>query len=220
MIAAFGMLVAIVATFFKYVDGHSLHHVWLILLAMFIGVIIAVPTARFVKMTAMPQLVAIFNGVGGGAASLVSMTEFIHIKSTHPATYVILEVLLGVLIGTVSFAGSAIAFAKLQELMTGRPVTYPGQQLINGVVGLGALALIVTILVTASTGLLWILLALAFVLGIIFVLPIGGADVPVLISLLNAFTGSRGGGVGLHARFEPADRRGNSSAPRASCSRD
>jgi NAD(P) transhydrogenase subunit beta len=189
MIAAFGMLVAVVATFFKYVDGHSLHHVWLILLAMFIGVIVAVPTARFVKMTAMPQLVAIFNGVGGGAASLVSMTEFIHIKSTHPATYVILEVLLGVLIGTVSFAGSAIAFAKLQELMTGRPVTYPGQQLINGVVGLGALALIVTILVTASTGLLWILLALAFVLGIIFVLPIGGADVPVLISLLNAFTG-------------------------------
>ena len=189
MIAAFGMLVAIVATFFKYVDGHSLHHVWLILLAMFIGVIIAVPTARFVKMTAMPQLVAIFNGVGGGAAALVSITEFIHIKSTHPATYVILEVLLGVLIGTVSFAGSAIAFAKLQELMTGRPVTYPGQQLINGVVGLAALALIVTILVTASTPLLWILLALSFILGIIFVLPIGGADVPVLISLLNAFTG-------------------------------
>jgi len=73
MAAAFGMLVAVVATFFKYVDGHSLHHVWLILLAMFIGVIIAVPTARFVKMTAMPQLVAIFNGVGGGAAALVSV---------------------------------------------------------------------------------------------------------------------------------------------------
>jgi H+-translocating NAD(P) transhydrogenase subunit beta len=189
MVAAFGMLVAVVATFFKYVDGHSLHHVWLILLAMFIGVIIAVPTARFVKMTAMPQLVAIFNGVGGGAASLVSITEFIHIKSSHPATYVTLEVLLGVLIGTVSFAGSAIAFAKLQELMTGRPVTYPGQQIINGVVGLAAVTLIVTILVNSSTPLLWILLALSFVLGVIFVLPIGGADVPVLISLLNAFTG-------------------------------
>jgi NAD(P) transhydrogenase subunit beta len=189
MIAAFGMLVAIVATFFNHVDGHGLRHVWLILLAMFIGTIVAVPTARFVKMTAMPQLVAIFNGVGGGAASLVSMTEFIHIKSSHPATYVVLEVLLGVLIGTVSFAGSAVAFAKLQELMTGRPLTYPGQQLINGVVGVAAVALIVTILVTASTSLLWILLALAFVLGVIFVLPIGGADVPVLISLLNAFTG-------------------------------
>jgi len=188
-IAALGMLVAVVATFFKYVDGHSLHHVGLILLAMGIGVLVAVPTARFVKMTAMPQLVAIFNGVGGGAAALVSITEFVHIKSTHPATYVTLEVLLGVLIGTVSFSGSAIAFAKLQELMTGRPVTYPGQQVLNGIFGLGALVLIVIILSTNSTPLLWVLLGLSFILGIAFVLPIGGADVPVLISLLNSFTG-------------------------------
>jgi NAD(P) transhydrogenase subunit beta len=183
------MLVAIVATFFKYVDGHPLHHVLLILLAMFIGALVAVPTARFVEMTAMPQLVAIFNGVGGGAASLVSITEFVHIKSTNPATYVTLEVLLGVLIGTVSFSGSAIAFAKLQELMTGRPVTYPGQQIFNALFGLVALGLIITILVSGSTVLLWVLLAVAFVLGIAFVLPIGGADVPVLISLLNSFTG-------------------------------
>ena len=189
VVAALGMLVAVVATFFKYVDGHPLHHVGLILLAMLIGVLIAVPVARFVKMTAMPQLVAIFNGVGGGAACLVSITEFVHIKSSHPATYVILEVLLGVLIGTVSFSGSAIAFAKLQELMTGRPVTYPGQQVINALVGAASLVLIVIILVTGSEVLLWILLLLAFVLGIAFVLPIGGADVPVLISLLNAFTG-------------------------------
>jgi NAD(P) transhydrogenase subunit beta len=183
------MLVAVVATFFKYVDGHPLHHVWLILLAMLIGVLVAVPVARFVKMTAMPQLVAIFNGVGGGAACLVSITEFVHIKASHPATYVTLEVLLGVLIGTVSFSGSAIAFAKLQELVTGRPITYPAQQFINAIIGAGALVLIVVILVTGSEVLLWILLLLAFVLGIAFVLPIGGADVPVLISLLNAFTG-------------------------------
>jgi len=189
MVAAFGMLVAIVATFFKYVDGHPLHHIDLILLAMLIGALVAVPTARFVEMTAMPQLVAIFNGVGGGAASLVSITEFVHIKSTNPATYVTLEVLLGVLIGTVSFSGSAIAFAKLQELMTGRPVTYPGQQIFNALFGLVALGLIITILVSGSTVLLWVLLAVAFVLGIAFVLPIGGADVPVLISLLNSFTG-------------------------------
>jgi NAD(P) transhydrogenase subunit beta len=188
-VAAFGMLVAIVATFFKFVDGHPLHHLDLIFLAMFIGAIIAVPTARFVQMTAMPQLVAIFNGVGGGAAALVSITEFVHIKSTNPATYVTLEVLLGVLIGTVSFSGSAIAFAKLQELMTGRPVTYPGQQIINAVVGVVALGLIVTILVQGSTFLLWILFIVALILGVAFVLPIGGADVPVLISLLNAFTG-------------------------------
>jgi NAD(P) transhydrogenase subunit beta len=189
MVAAFGMLVAIVATFFKYVDGHPLHHIDLILLAMLIGALVAVPTARFVEMTAMPQLVAIFNGVGGGAASLVSITEFVHIKATNPATYVTLEVLLGVLIGTVSFSGSAIAFAKLQELMTGRPVTYPGQQIFNALFGLVALGLIITILVSGSTVLLWVLLAVAFVLGIAFVLPIGGADVPVLISLLNSFTG-------------------------------
>ena len=148
------------------------------------------PVARFVKMTAMPQLVAIFNGVGGGAAALVSITEFVHIKSSQPATYVTLEVLLGVLIGTVSFSGSAIAFAKLQELMTGRPVTYPGQQAASTAwSGSAALVLIVTILVNGSTALLWILLRPRLRAGHAFVLPIGGADVPVLISLLNSFTG-------------------------------
>ncbi len=189
LVAAVGMLLAVVATFFKQVDGHNLQHVPLILVAMAIGVVIAVPTARFVRMTAMPQLVAIFNGVGGGAAALVSITEFVHIHSTRPATYVTLEVLLGVLIGTVSFSGSAIAFAKLQELMTGRPVTYPGQQVINAVFGAAAVVLIIIILVNGQTSLLWALLVLAFVLGVAFVLPIGGADVPVLISLLNSFTG-------------------------------
>ena len=189
VVAAIGMTVAVVATFFKYVDGHPLHHVGLIVLAMAIGIIVAVPTARLVQMTAMPQLVAIFNGVGGGAAALVSITEFMHIHASNPATYVTLEVLLGVLSGTVSFSGSAIAYAKLQELMTGRPVTYPGQQVLNGLMGLAALTLIVTMLITGSMVLLWVLLAVSFLLGIAFVLPIGGADVPVLISLLNSFTG-------------------------------
>ena len=189
VVAAIGMTVAVVATFFKYVDGHPLHHVGLIILAMAIGIIVAVPTARLVQMTAMPQLVAIFNGVGGGAAALVSITEFMHIHASNPATYVTLEVLLGVLIGTVSFSGSAIAYAKLQELMTGRPVTYPGQQVLNGLMGRAALTLIVTMLITGSMVLLWVLLAVSFLLGIAFVLPIGGADVPVLISLLNSFTG-------------------------------
>ncbi len=187
--AAVGMLIAIVATFFQHIDGHALYHVPLMLLGMAIGLIVAVPVARFVKMTAMPQLVAIFNGVGGGAAALVSITEFVHIHSTRPATYVALEVMLGVLIGTMSFSGSAVSFLKLQELMTGRPVTYPGQQLLNGVIGVVTVGLIVTILVNGSTALLWVVLGLAFLLGIAFVLPIGGADVPVLISLLNSFTG-------------------------------
>jgi NAD(P) transhydrogenase subunit beta len=102
---------------------------------------------------------------------------------------VMVEVILGVLIGSVSFSGSAIAFVKLQELVTGRPITYPGQQAINGLVGIAIVALIVVALVTGNIVLVFVVLALALVLGLILVLPIGGADVPVLISLLNSFTG-------------------------------
>ena len=103
-------------------------------------------------MTAMPQLVAIFNGVGGGAAALISIIELLHLHSLgdKPAVYVTAEVLLGVLIGSVSFSGSAIAFIKLQELITGRPITYPGQQAINAVVGVAIVALIVVALVTGD----------------------------------------------------------------------
>jgi NAD(P) transhydrogenase subunit beta len=158
-------------------------------IAMVVGVAIGVPAARLVKMTAMPQMVAAFNGVGGGAAAVVSITEFIGADTKVLATYKVLEVVFGVLVGAVSFGGSALSFVKLQELMPTRPVTYPAQQVINGLVGLAALGIVVAILVTSSTALVWVLLALALVLGVIFVLPIGGADVPVLISLLNSFTG-------------------------------
>ncbi len=185
MVGAAGMALAIGATFA--VPG--LHHILLIIVAMIVGTAIAVPAARMVKMTAIPQMVAIFNGVGGGAAALVSITEFIGNDPKNQATYKVLEVLFGVIVGSVSFSGSAIAFAKLQELMTGRPITYPGQQVINAIVAVAVITLAVTILITSSTILLWILLVLSLVLGVILVLPIGGADVPVLISLLNSFTG-------------------------------
>jgi len=142
-------------------------------------------------MTAMPQLVAIFNGVGGGAAALISIVELLHLHSLglSPAVYVTAEVLLGVLIGSVSFAGSAVAFVKLQELITGRPITYPGQQVINALVAGAIAVMIILALVTGNIAFVWIILGLSLVLGVIFVLPIGGADVPVLISLLNSFTG-------------------------------
>jgi NAD(P) transhydrogenase subunit beta len=170
---------------------HSGKNLVLALVAMVLGAAIAVPVARFVKMTAMPQLVAIFNGVGGGAAALISIVELLyrHSVGQHPATYVTVEVLLGVLIGSMSFSGSAIAFIKLQELITGRPITYPGQQQINALVGLAVAAIVVVALVTNNIAFVYILLLLALILGVIFVLPIGGADVPVLISLLNSFTG-------------------------------
>jgi H+-translocating NAD(P) transhydrogenase subunit beta len=170
------------------VRAHSLNLI-LTLVAMAIGATVAVRAARTVKMTAMPQMVAIFNGVGGGAAALISIVVFVIDAPAKPAVYRIAEVLFGVLVGCVSFSGSAIAFAKLQELMTGRPITYPAQQVINAVVGLAIIVLAVATLVSGNVALLVATAVLSLVLGVIFVLPIGGADVPVLISLLNSFTG-------------------------------
>ena len=189
LLAAAAAAVAVGMTFaYPEVRAHTLNLV-LTLVAMVIGAAVAVPAARKVKMTAMPQMVAIFNGVGGGAAALISLVYFLIEAPTKPAVYHIVEVIFGVLVGCVSFAGSAIAFAKLQELMTGRPVTYPAQQVINAIVGVAIVGLAVATVVTANVPLLVATAVLALVLGVIFVLPIGGADVPVLISLLNAFTG-------------------------------
>jgi H+-translocating NAD(P) transhydrogenase subunit beta len=189
LLGAAAAAVAIGFTFaYPEVRAHSLNLV-LTLVAMAIGAVVAVPAARKVKMTAMPQMVAIFNGVGGGAAALVSIVVFLLEAPGKPAVYRIAEVLFGVLVGCVSFSGSAIAFAKLQELMTGRPITYPAQQVINAVVAVAIVGLAVGTLVTGSVPLLVATAVLSLVLGMIFVLPIGGADVPVLISLLNSFTG-------------------------------
>jgi len=191
LIGAAAATLAVGMTFTLHELRHSGRNLVLAIIAMVLGAAIAVPVARFVKMTAMPQLVAIFNGVGGGAAALISIVELLHLHSlgVNPAIYVTIEVLLGVLIGSVSFSGSAIAFIKLQELITGRPITYPGQQLINGLVGVAIAVMIILALATGSIGYVWVILGLSLVLGVIFVLPIGGADVPVLISLLNSFTG-------------------------------
>jgi proton-translocating NAD(P)+ transhydrogenase subunit beta len=189
ILGALGMLLAVAWTFSLPQVYSRTENLVLIVVAMVIGAVIGAPAARMVKMTAMPQMVAIFNGVGGGAAALVSVTEFISLGRGSIAVYKICEILFGVVVGAVSFAGSGIAFAKLQELMTGRPVTYPAQQPINAAVGIGILGLLIATIVTASTGVLVGVLLLSLVLGVIFVLPIGGADVPVLISLLNAFTG-------------------------------
>ncbi|MGH9044972.1 MAG: NAD(P)(+) transhydrogenase (Re/Si-specific) subunit beta [Acidimicrobiales bacterium] len=185
LLAALGMALAIGATF----ATPHLSHIALIVGAMVIGAAIGIPAARLVKMTAMPQMVAAFNGVGGGAAAVVSITEFISSDPRKLATYKVLEVVFGVLVGALSLSGSALAFAKLQEMMTGRPVTYRGQQPANAAVAICVLGIVLAILTTSSTTLVWILLALSLLLGIVFVLPIGGADVPVLISLLNSFTG-------------------------------
>ena len=162
LLAAAAAIVAIAVTFVNPVAHFSSHTTNLVLaiVAMVLGAVIAVPVARMVKMTAMPQLVAIFNGVGGGAAALISIVVFLSDAHLHalggakPAVYAITEGVLGLLIGCVSFSGSAIAFAKLQELMTGRPITYPGQQVINALVGLAIVALAVATLLTDSVPLM------------------------------------------------------------------
>ncbi len=171
--------------------AQSASHDWIIAVGFVSGAVIAVPAARFIKMTAIPQMVAIFNGVGGGAAATVTTLEFLHDAprpgGIGPAEAV--EVIFGVVIGCISFSGSMLAFAKLQELMTGKPVTYKGQQVVNGVVFLVTVAAAVT--TVADPGNVWLLVTAiaSLAVGVGIVLPIGGADTPVLISLLNAFTG-------------------------------
>ncbi len=188
-----GMLVAIATTLA--IDGISN---WaLILVGLAIGTVSGVVGARTVKMTAMPQMVAIFNGVGGGAAALVALAEF------HNADFPLtrdesLSIVLSALIGSISFAGSVIAFSKLQELLSGRPIVFPGQNIFNIAVLVGAAGLGVAIVAGIEGQ--WaivtlIVLALAF--GVLFVLPIGGADMPVVISLLNAFTGLAASATGF-----------------------
>jgi NAD(P) transhydrogenase subunit beta len=181
LIGAFGALVALVTVFLS----TKIDNLPWILLTVAVGSAIAAPISRRVQMTQMPQLVALFNGVGGGAAALVALLELPHSESPWSA----LAIAFTVLVGSVSFAGSCITFAKLQELMTTRPVTFPGQPLVMVLVVLGALAAGTLLVVTGQLWAALLLLALGLAVGALLVLPVGGADVPIVISLLNAFTG-------------------------------
>jgi H+-translocating NAD(P) transhydrogenase subunit beta len=195
-IGAIGMLVAIAVTF-----AHSgLTDYWAIAVAMAIGGGFGAFAARKVKMTAMPQMVALFNGVGGGAAALVSLAELHRLLPDpgSPKVDIGLAIVLSALIGSISFAGSMIAFAKLQELLSGRPITYAGQQFVNAALFLGCVAAGLALVAgMQDEWLLWVLAAGAAIFGVLFVLPIGGADMPVVISLLNAFTGLAAAATGF-----------------------
>jgi NAD(P) transhydrogenase subunit beta len=196
LIGAAGMAIAIGATLAR----SGLNDIAWIVLVMAVFTPVGAVAARAVKMTAMPQMVALFNGVGGGAAALVALAEF-HKIEPDPGRIsfdVGLNILLSALIGSVSFAGSLVAFAKLQDLVSGRPIVYSGQKFGNAVV----LAALVAIgaMILAGPQREWLLLALlagALIFGVLFVLPIGGADMPVVISLLNAFTGLAAAATGF-----------------------
>ena len=188
--AAFGMLIAIVATL-KLVTGGAIGY-GTVFAGVVVGGGIGTVLAVRIQMTAMPQMVALLNGFGGGASALVASAELLNYARTgdEPTNLVTIAIILGALIGALTFTGSLIAFAKLQELMKGAPVLYAGQQVVNGLLVLAALGLGVMIFLQPHELMpYWGLAALSLVLGVLFVIPIGGADMPVVISLLNAYSG-------------------------------
>jgi len=188
LIGAFGATIATVIVFFYANNGEGLNNLPLILGAIAFGVVVGVPAARRVQMTQMPQLVALFNGVGGGAAALVAIVEYLKLGEKATVAQVVATVFT-VIVGCVSFSGSIMTFLKLQELMTTRPVILPfGRQLI----ALSSVSVLATggwVIASGGTSPLLINALLSLLFGILFVLPVGGADVPIVISLLNAFTG-------------------------------
>ncbi|MGW9413908.1 NAD(P)(+) transhydrogenase (Re/Si-specific) subunit beta [Arthrobacter cupressi] len=181
LVGAFGAVIAVVAVF---LSVHLENIPWIVG-AIAVGSAVAAPVARRVKMTQMPQLVALFNGVGGGAAALVALLELTHSEDG----WVRVAVVFTLLVGAVSFAGSAITFAKLQELMTTRPVVFPGLPIVMSLVLLAAVGTGAGVVLSGSQALAVGLMLLGLVAGVLLVLPVGGADVPIVISLLNAFTG-------------------------------
>ncbi len=194
LVAATGMAIAVVATLLSDDIGD-----WaLIVIGLAIGTAVGVPAARNVKMTAMPQMVALFNGVGGGAVALISVVEYreaLEETGVNPELEALIPILLAAIIGSISFWGSIIAFLKLQETLK-RGLKIP--KAVNGLLALVTIGLAVALASgVESEGLFWLILLSAGALGVLAVMPIGGADMPVVISTLNAFTGLSAAAAGL-----------------------
>ncbi|MGF1498992.1 MAG: NAD(P)(+) transhydrogenase (Re/Si-specific) subunit beta [Elainellaceae cyanobacterium] len=197
VLASVGMLIAVVATLLN----QSVLNYQMVLLAVVAGSLVGAIAAQKVAMTAMPQMVGIFNGLGGAASALIAVGEFLRLLRIDPDAVPLeasVTAILGVLIGGITLTGSLVAFAKLQGIMTGSPITFPLQQpfnltlLIGFLVGSGYL-----LLAPANLPVFWGLVAVSLVLGVLFVIPIGGADMPVVISLLNSFSGLAASAAGF-----------------------
>lgn len=185
---ALGAIGAVVATVILFFTGMELRNLALIIVAILVGSLIGWVSARRVKMTAMPQLVALFNGVGGGAAGLIAIVEYLHLGDQGDFLFSLFTVLT-IIVGSVAFSGSIVTFLKLQEIMTTRPVVIPAGKWITILVALATVGTGVWLFVNPQFWVVLLLLALSLVFGVLFVLPVGGADVPIVISLLNACTG-------------------------------
>jgi proton-translocating NAD(P)+ transhydrogenase subunit beta len=187
-----GMIAAVVATFAIIIHVGVISVTgWIVMLAgALIGGGAGLWAARTVQMTAMPQLVSMFNAVGGGAAALVAIHDYINLAGGGVPEATTVTTLLDVIIGAVTFSGSIIAAGKLQGLINGAPITFPGSRVVNIATAVIAVGASIYLIVTPSVGVLMIVIVAALVFGITMVLPIGGADMPVVISLLNAFTGT------------------------------
>ncbi len=196
LLASVGMLLAIVATL---LDRQVLNYE-MILIGIAIGSAIGVISAQKVEMTAMPQMVGLFNGFGGAASALIAVGEFWRYYQTfeRPPLDTTITALLGVLIGGITFTGSLMAFAKLQGLVTGRPITFPLQQPVNALLFGGFLVGSVYLAIDPlNTPVFLALTGVSLVLGVMFVIPIGGGDMPVVISLLNSFSGLAASAAGF-----------------------
>ena len=195
-IASLGMLVAIIAT----VISFELLDFKLIATGMIIGTIIGATFAIRVQMTQMPQMVAIFNGFGGGASALVAAAEyFTKYGTTELNTFITGTIILSVFIGTLTFSGSFIAFGKLQGFVSGKPVVFRGQQILNAIIAISLIVIgsLITTGINQELNFFYVIIILALLLGITLTIPIGGADMPVVISLLNSYSGIAASATGF-----------------------
>ena len=191
-LASSGMLIAVVATllYFGNIDFTQ------VAIGIAIGTVIGVLFAVKVEMTQMPQMVAIFNGLGGGASALVAAAEFLSTGTT--ATFTVSTIVISVFIGTLTLSGSFIAFGKLQGFISGQPIVFPGQQIVNGILGVALLvAGIMTVLEPSDMNRFILTIAISAILGVSLTVPIGGADMPVIISLLNSYSGIAAAATGF-----------------------
>ncbi len=195
VIAAVGMAIAMIATL---LDRQVLNYE-MVLVGILIGALIGVVIAKTVAMTDMPQMVGILNGLGGAASALIAIAEFWRLQGTSSIPLdANLTISLGVLIGGVTLTGSLMAFAKLQGLVTGAPITFPLQQLVNALLLGGFVVGSIYLLINPySLSVFWGLVAISLILGVLFVIPIGGADMPVVISLLNSYSGLAASAAGF-----------------------